>query len=134
MERADKPGQFARVAARIREEITAGRLQLGDRVGGENDLSRRYAVSRSVIQRALALLREEGLLTTVHGQGSYVASVPAVTRVSLGAGDRVTARMPEDGERMTMGMAPGVPLLIIDRAAGGPPELYDAARTLITGQ
>lgn len=133
MERGDKTAQWARVAARIREDITTGRLALGDRVGGEFDLAARFGVSRSVIQRALALLRAEGLLETVHGQGSFVASRPVVNQVSLGPGDRVTARLPEDPERVRMGMAPGVPLLVLTRAGGGDPALYDAAITIVTG-
>ena len=132
MERADKTAQWARVAARLREDITGGRVALGDRVGGEIGLAARFGVSRGVVQRALTQLRAEGLLVTVHGQGSFVASLPALVPVRLGPGDRLTARLPEDEERAALGMSPGVPLIVIIRAAGAR-EFYDAAVTIVSG-
>lgn len=131
-ERADKRAQWARVAARVREDVVSGRLGLGDRVGGEVALAQRYGVSRGVVQRALAQLREEGILSTVHGRGSYVAAVPVVRMVRVGPGDRVTARLPEDSEREELGMPAGIPVLVIARP-GAALEVRDAAVTVITG-
>lgn len=133
MERADKRGQWARVAARLREDVTEGRLGLGDRLAGEIELAERFGVSRGVIQRALAHLRNEGVVMTVHGRGTFVAARPSVTSVKLGSADRLTARLPEDDERERMGMAPGVPLIIISRG-GGRREVYDGAVTIVCGE
>jgi hypothetical protein len=129
----DKSAQFARVAARVREEIVRGVWELGERLPGELDLAARYGVSRGTVGRALVLLRAEGIVVTVHGQGSRVAAVPAVTVVRVGPGDQAVARLPEDAEREALGMAPGVPLLVVTRA-GGAAELYDAAVTIVTGR
>lgn len=131
-ERADKRAQFARVAARLREDIMAGTIGLGDRIAGEVDLAERFGVSRGVIQRALALLRDEGILVTVHGQGSFVTTRPVVRVIRLGPADRLTARLPEDTERLAMGMAPGVPLIVITRGSGE--EFHDAAITVVSGE
>jgi DNA-binding transcriptional MocR family regulator len=132
-ERADKSAQWARVAARLREEIMAGDVAVGGKLDGEIALAERYGVGRGVIQRALALLREEGYIVTVHGQGSFVSGRPEIRVTQIGPGDRVTARMPEDSERLQLRMAPGVPLLVITRDAG-PAELYDAAVTIVSWQ
>lgn len=131
-ERADKGAQWARVAARLRADIAEGRLSLGERIAGEIELAARYGVSRGVVQRALMQLRNEGLLYTVHGQGSYVASRPVLNTVTVGAADRVAARLPEDDERVALGMAPGVPLIVVTRP-GADPEYYDAAVTIVRG-
>jgi DNA-binding FadR family transcriptional regulator len=132
-ERGDKTSQWARVAARLREEITAGAWQPGEPIPGELALAERYGVARGTVQKALALLRAEGVIYTLHGQGSYIALVPVVRVVELGPADRLTARMPEDAERQALGMAPGVPLIVIARP-GAAPELHDGAVTMVTGQ
>ena len=130
----DKSAQFARVAARVREEIVRGVWPLGERLPGEIALAARYGVSRGTVVRALELLRDESIIVTVHGQGSRVAVVPVVQIIRVGPGDRVFARLPEDHERETLGIAPGVPLLVVTRAGSDAPELYDAAVTIVTGQ
>lgn len=128
----DKSAQFARVAARLRQSITDGTLQLGERLPSEGALSERYGVSRGTVVRALQRLRDEGLIVTVHGQGSVVAFVPVVAVVRVGPGDIVVTRMPDDEERDQLGMAPGVPLFVVTRPAAGP-EVYDGAVTVVRG-
>jgi hypothetical protein len=40
--------------------------------------------------------------------------------------------MPDDAERDRLGqLSPGIPVLIITRAAGGEPEVYSAALTVV---
>lgn len=121
------------MAARLREQITDGKLPLGARIGSEEDLAERFGVSRGVVARALVQLREEGLIQTVHGRGSYVAVTPDITLVELHPGDRVLARMPEETERAALRLPPGVPLLVI-RRPGGKEEQYSAAVTQIAGK
>lgn len=132
-ERGDKTSQWARVAARLREDITAGAWPAGQPIPGELALMDRYRVARGTVQRALRQLREEGVIYTLHGQGSYVAAVPLVRVLELGPADRLTARMPEDAERQALRMAPGVPLIVIARP-GAAPELHDGAVTMVTGR
>jgi GntR family transcriptional regulator/MocR family aminotransferase len=129
----DKRAQFARVAARIREEVRDGWWRLGQRLPPEAELAARYGVSRGTVVRALDVLRAEGLVVTVHGQGSEIASVPEVAVVRLGPADSAVARMPEDHERDALGMPPGVPLIVVRRPGAGGPELYDGAVTVVRG-
>jgi GntR family transcriptional regulator len=132
-ERGEKTSQWARVAARVREAIIAGAWQPGQLIPGELALMELYNVARGTVQRALRQLREEGVIVTQHGQGSYVAVVPVIRVVGLGPDDRLTARMPEDAERQALGMAPGVPVIVIARP-GAAPELHDGAVTMVTGR
>ena len=60
------------IAANLRHQIEDGRLQPGDALPSEAQLSRRYGVSRSTARTALITLETAGLVTCVHGKGRYV--------------------------------------------------------------
>lgn len=129
----DKRAQFARVAARIRQEVTDGIWQLGQKLPTENELATQYGVSRGTVVRAFDVLRAEGVIDTIHGQGSRIAAIPEVAVVRIGPADSAVTRMPDDHERDAMNMAPGVPLFVVTRGTGGDPELYNGAVTVLRG-
>jgi GntR family transcriptional regulator len=58
------------VAAILRQRIADG--ELTGRLPGERYMAADYGVAVGTIRKAVALLREEGLVETVHGWGSYV--------------------------------------------------------------
>lgn len=60
------------IADDLRQQITTGRLQLGERLPSETALAERYAVSTVTLRHALAVLQGEGLLEKVHGKGNFV--------------------------------------------------------------
>ena len=55
----------------------------------EKDLHDEFGLARETVRRALALLRQEGLVVVRHGHGTYVAEVPQ--DVELRHGDRVSS-------------------------------------------
>ena len=63
----------AQVARDIEADITAGRCAPDTRLPSEADLSQQYGVARMTVRRAVAQLRDKGLVVTVHGRGSFVA-------------------------------------------------------------
>lgn len=65
-------------------EIEAGRFAVGQRLPSETELAQRLMVSRPIVRDALHRLREEGVIYSRRGSGSYVAAAPA--RESSGAG------------------------------------------------
>ena len=68
---------YRQLAAQIRTAIRDGSLSAGSRLPSELDLMEQYEVSRNTVRLALGLLREEGLVVTGQGRGSFVAeSVP----------------------------------------------------------
>lgn len=69
---------WAQVAADLRTEITAGRLDDGQRLPAEPELASIYGVSRATIRRALGVLIDEGLLSRLTGRGTFVT--PAADR------------------------------------------------------
>ncbi|HWG02014.1 MAG TPA: GntR family transcriptional regulator [Trebonia sp.] len=124
--------QYVQLASWLRGEIVSGRVTLGMRLPGEEALKRDFGVDRSVVRRAVQLLRDEGLVVTRHGVGSFVTAVPELRVAVLGPGDQVTARMPDEGERGRLGgLSPGIPVLVVRRAGGGEPEMYSAAVTVL---
>ena len=124
--------QYVQLASWLRAEIVGGHIALGEKLPGEETLKRDFGVDRSVVRRAVQLLREEGLVVTKHGVGSFVAAVPQLKVAVVHPGDRVTARMPDESERRLLRpLSPGVPILVITRAGGGDPEIYSAAVTVL---
>lgn len=62
----------AQVARDIEKDIRAGRLAPDTRLPNELELSLQYGVARMTVRRAVAQLRDKGLVITVHGRGSFV--------------------------------------------------------------
>ena len=61
------------VARDIEADIRTGRLAPDTRLPSEIDLSQQFGVARMTVRRAVAQLRDKGLVVTVHGRGSFVA-------------------------------------------------------------
>jgi DNA-binding GntR family transcriptional regulator len=61
------------VARDIERDIGAGRLAPDTRLPSEAELAQQYGVARMTVRRAVAQLRDKGLVITVHGRGSFVA-------------------------------------------------------------
>jgi GntR family transcriptional regulator len=64
---------YVRVADWIESRITSGELRSGSRLPPERELARDFGVAYDTVRRAAVLLRERGLIVTVHGRGTYVA-------------------------------------------------------------
>ncbi len=63
---------WAAVSGHIAARIAAGELRSGDRLPAERDMALAYGVSDGTIRRALADLRERGLVQTFPQKGSYI--------------------------------------------------------------
>jgi DNA-binding GntR family transcriptional regulator len=73
--RADDPRPpYLQVAEDLRASIDAGEFQPGEKLPSGRDLSRRYGVALMTMQRAIALLRDEGLVASYQGRGVFVRS------------------------------------------------------------
>ncbi len=76
----DQPARsrYAEVAAELRSAILTGQLPSGVALPSEGRLAVQYDASRDVIRSALAILRAEGLITTVKGGSTYIRDRRAV--------------------------------------------------------
>ncbi|ASQ95633.1 GntR family transcriptional regulator [Streptomyces sp. 11-1-2] len=66
---------YQQAAEAIRAEIQAGKLKPGEQLPSHRELQERFGIANMTARSALRVLREEGLIYTVQGRGSYVADV-----------------------------------------------------------
>lgn len=86
---------YIALADHIAARIQAGELQPGARLPAERDLAQEYGVAYMTVRRAAVVLRERGLIVTVHGKGTFVAE------------DGPGSAPPGDGARPGPRMPPG---------------------------
>ena len=61
---------YVQVANDLAAKIEAG--EITGRLASERDLASEYGVAYGTIRRAMAILRERGLVKSVHGRGTFV--------------------------------------------------------------
>jgi len=74
---AEPPGTgpklaYLRVADDIAARIASGELKPGARLLSERAMAEYFGVAFHTIRHAVAILRERGLVETIHGSGTYV--------------------------------------------------------------
>ena len=68
----------------LKEQITAGQYQAGDKIPSEDQLSKTYHISRITVRNALQHLADENVLVKKKGKGTYVAEQVRVESMSAG--------------------------------------------------
>lgn len=63
---------YLQVAGILRARIQDGRLQPDRPVPSELQLQQEFGIARGTARKSIALLRQEGLVVTVAGRGSFV--------------------------------------------------------------
>ena len=61
------------MAASLRERISSGALAPGSKLPSIVNLAQEYRTSTGTIQKALAILRTDGLIVSVPNYGTFVA-------------------------------------------------------------
>jgi DNA-binding FadR family transcriptional regulator len=129
--RGDRP-LYHQLADLLRDQIRDGVYPAGLSLPSEVEITERYEVNRPTVRKAMAILREEGLITTRRGERSAVR--PQVERrlAVLGAEDRLTCRIPSQPERVALNLESGIALLEIRRSTGAV-ELLPSDQVEIVG-
>lgn len=68
----EKRAKYLQVADWVRRKIGNGELKGGEKLYSENELCRRFDLSRQTIRHAIGLLEEEGLVVRRRGSGTYI--------------------------------------------------------------
>ncbi|WP_030607660.1 GntR family transcriptional regulator [Streptomyces fulvoviolaceus] len=63
---------YRQVADDLREQIASGKIPPGRRIPSMVELEATYGVARDTLRKATQVLKDEGLVETVNGMGSYV--------------------------------------------------------------
>lgn len=64
---------YVQLADILRARIESGQLIPDRPVPSESQLQQEFGVARGTARKAIAVLREQGLIVTVKGRGSYVS-------------------------------------------------------------
>ena len=64
---------YRQIADILRRRIASGQYRPDTRIPTETELVEEFEVARTTARRAVAVLREQGLIYTVPNRGSYVA-------------------------------------------------------------
>lgn len=117
---------------RIIDDIARLGLRPGDLLPGEHRLCEQFGVSRTVVRQALSQLEHQGVIERVKGKGTFVAhqkTPESLVHTLTGLYEEVAARgghvhsdvrrqevAPADDEVAdALGIAPGAPVVVIDR-------------------
>lgn len=103
--------QYRQIADLLRNAIERGEYPHGSAFPSEPELAQRYGVSRPTINRAVAILRGEGLVRVERGRGTIVREIPVIRRSSAArylraARERNGGRGAFDAEIRSLGMTP----------------------------
>ena len=66
---------YEQLAAILRARIKSGKLAPDRPLPSEKQLTDEFGIARGTVRKAIDVLRNEGLIVTVHGRGSYVRPV-----------------------------------------------------------
>src|SRR5436309_599635 len=72
----DRRKVFVRIADELRDDIAAGRFPIGEPFPSIGDLVDRFGSAKATVERALEVLRSEGLLASRQGSRTVVVAVP----------------------------------------------------------
>jgi DNA-binding transcriptional regulator YhcF (GntR family)/AcrR family transcriptional regulator len=113
-----KDPPYARIAAEVRHRIETGELGPGSRVPSTREITARWGVAMATATKALAALRDQGLVRAVPGVGTVVAEGATA---APGARDSAPGRRPArtPSTRTPSARAPST-RAAADSAAGGP--------------
>lgn len=103
--------QYRQVADLLRDAIEREEYAPGSSLPAEGELASRYDVSRVTINRAVQLLRAEGLVRVLRGRGTVVRAIPPIHRNSTqryarSAREEEGARGAFDTEIRRLGLEP----------------------------
>lgn len=103
--------QFRQLADQLRAGIERGEYPAGSLLPSEPELVRLYGVSRQTANRAIMVLRGEGLVRVKRGVGVIVREIPAISRDAMAryqrsAREHAGSRGAFDNEIRRLGMTP----------------------------
>jgi DNA-binding GntR family transcriptional regulator len=65
---------YVQIAVDLTSHMRDGTYPVGSRLPSEAELAESYGVAKMTVRRALDVLRERGLIRTLHGRGSVVVA------------------------------------------------------------
>lgn len=66
----------------IKEQILSGEFSIGTKLPSENELGKKFSISRQTVRQATSVLESEGLLERRRGSGTYVSANKNVAKAN----------------------------------------------------
>lgn len=82
LNRRSKVPMYRQLAAELREQIVSGAMAEGYRLPPERELSSRLEVNRTTVLQAYQQLKDEGLIASKVGKGTFVLPAASASRTS----------------------------------------------------
>src|SRR5690606_9283716 len=79
---AEQQPLYQRIAEDLRAAITTGALPAGSVLPPARELIERYGTTKSTVERAISVIRSEGLVESRQGRDTRVRRRPPIRRVS----------------------------------------------------
>lgn len=103
--------QYRQLADLLRDAIERGEYDRGSPLPSEPVLAERYKVSRPTVNRAVSILRSEGIVRVERGRGTIVREIPVIQRFAIARYGQTSregsgARGAFDAEIRALGMTP----------------------------
>lgn len=64
---------YIQIAKQVKEYLESGALGAGEKLDTEEELAKKFGVSRPTIRQALSVLEKEGYIDRIHGKGTFVS-------------------------------------------------------------
>lgn len=64
--------KYRKIIDWVYENINSGKLQYGDKLNSENELSALFGLSRQTVRHAIDILEQEGIVRRIQGSGTYI--------------------------------------------------------------
>jgi len=124
---------YCQLAGALRARMDTDEFPPGSTLPSETTLAVAYAVGRDVVRQALTVLHNESLVTMSGGRPALVREDRPKKIVWAPSGALVHTRMPTAEERTGLGMAEGVPLIIVTTDNGAYLHAADRVEVRVMG-
>lgn len=91
---------YHQITSHLKERISLGEWQLGDKLPAEESLAQEYRVSRITLRQAMAELEQQGLISRQRGRGAFLTGLPSpfIQSLNLPGMDQAVHRLQYDRE------------------------------------
>lgn len=74
-ETQQKELKYFKLMEDLKKQILSGKIQIGEKLPSENELSASYQVSRQTVRKALSILENAGYIYAQHGKGTFCSDL-----------------------------------------------------------
>ncbi len=75
--------KYQQIVKSILDDLTHGKLKIGDRVPSINEVSEEYYLSRHTVEKAYIRLRDKKVIVPVKGKGYYVSQTVSPSKIKV---------------------------------------------------